>query len=145
MKVILLKDVKGVGRRYEEKEVSEGYAINFLIPKKFAVPRTGAEASRIKNLKENEEKHKNSEHKKLETEVQKLANTDINLSLKANEKGHLFAKLTKDKIVQILKEKGFDLPEESIDLERSIQEVGTHSIQIKKGGKLTHFNLVINN
>jgi len=58
MKIILLKDVKGVGKRFEEKNISDGYAMNFLIPKKFAVPLTGQSEAMIKQLKEQSEAKK---------------------------------------------------------------------------------------
>jgi large subunit ribosomal protein L9 len=58
MKVILLKDIKGVGKRFEEKNVSDGYATNFLIPKKIAMPLTGQSEVMIKQLKEQSEAKK---------------------------------------------------------------------------------------
>ena len=58
MKVILLTDIKGVGKRFEEKNISDGYAMNFLIPKKFAVPFTGQSEAMIKQLKEQSEAKK---------------------------------------------------------------------------------------
>ncbi|MEK7176767.1 MAG: 50S ribosomal protein L9 [Patescibacteria group bacterium] len=58
MKVILLQDVKGVGRKFEEKNVSDGYGINFLIPKKLALPFTKQNESMVKQLKEQSEAKK---------------------------------------------------------------------------------------
>lgn len=66
MRVILLKDVKGVGRKFDEKNVSDGYALNFLIPKKFAVVATKQNDSNVKQLKEQAEKIKAEEDKRLE-------------------------------------------------------------------------------
>lgn len=143
MKVILLKDIKGVGRRYEEKVVGDGYALNFLLPKKFAVPAIGAAASQIKNLKENDAKHHEAELRKIEAEVHKLSNTTIEVKEKANEKNHLFAALTQEKISDLLKERGINLPPDCIALEHGIKEVGTHSIPVKIGSKETRFTLVI--
>ncbi|MHB1330661.1 MAG: 50S ribosomal protein L9 [Minisyncoccota bacterium] len=143
MKVILLKDIKGVGRKYEEKVVGDGYASNFLLPKKMAVPATGSAASQIKNLKENDTKHQEAELKKLEAEIQKLSNTTIEVEAKANEKNHLFAALTREKISDLLRGKGIEVPANCIDLEHGIKEVGTHSIPVKVGPKETHFSLTI--
>lgn len=58
MKIILLKDIKGVGKRFEEKDVSDGYATNFLIPKKLAVPLTEQNKARVNQLKESGEAKK---------------------------------------------------------------------------------------
>lgn len=143
MKVILLKDIKGVGRKYEEKNVSDGYALNMLIPKKLAVSATGAAAGQIKSLKENDAKHKEAENKKLEAEIAKLAGTTITTQEKANEKNHLFASLTKEKISALLKGKGIDLSAELIGLKTPIKETGTYSIPVLVGGKETKFVLIV--
>src|SRR5882724_6255490 len=108
MKIILLKDVKGVGRRFEEKNVSDGYAMNSLIPKKLAV--LASDAGQIKTLKENEEKGRAGESKKIEESLDKISGIEINLTLKANEKNHLFASLSAIKLSEILKkEKGIEI------------------------------------
>lgn len=143
MKVILLKDIKGVGRKYEEKVVGDGYAANFLIPNKSAVPATGSAASQIKNLKENDAKHNEARQRHLETEIQKLGSTVINIKEKANDKGHLFAKLTREKLSQLLKTRGIDLPPENIDLDEPLRDIGEHSVSVSVGEKKTHFNLII--
>jgi large subunit ribosomal protein L9 len=143
MKVILLRDVKGVGKRYEEKNVGDGYAANFLLPKKLAVPATGAAAGQIKNMKESDAKHKEAELHKLEEEVRKLASTTINIKEKANEKNHLFAAITAEKLSLLLKEKGISVPADCIVLESPIKELGTREVPIDIKGKRTHFTLVI--
>ncbi len=143
MKVVLIKDVKGVGRMHEEKEVSEGYAINFLIPKKLAVPATGAAASEVKNLKEMGAKHKEAELKKLEAEVHKLSDKNARLVAKVNEKGHLFFALDAKKVSEILNKEGVYIPSELILLESKIKEVGTHKIEVKIGEKRAHFSLEV--
>ncbi|MBX4195865.1 50S ribosomal protein L9 [Candidatus Parcubacteria bacterium] len=143
MKVILLKDVKGVGKRYEEKQVGDGYAANFLIPRKLAVPATGAAAGMIKNMKESDSKHRDAEHKKLEEHVHKLANTTVSISAAVNEQNHLFASLTREKISNLLSERGIEVPADCIVLEQAIKEAGTHTIPVKIGDKETHFTLSI--
>ena len=66
MKIILLKDVKGVGKIFDEKEVSNGYAANFLIPKKLAVPISPSSLQMIKQLKEQSEAKKALEEKEIQ-------------------------------------------------------------------------------
>ena len=70
MKVILLKDVKGVGKRFEEKSVS-GYAMNFLIPKKLAVPVSPASLNIVKQMKERSEKKRMEEEKEKNEKLSK--------------------------------------------------------------------------
>jgi large subunit ribosomal protein L9 len=79
MKVILLKDIKGVGNRFDEKEVSDGYATNFLIPKKLAVPLSPASASAIKQLKEQSESKKALEEKRLNEKSTKRMEKSLEL------------------------------------------------------------------
>jgi len=143
MKVILLRDIKGIGKRYEEKNVGDGYAANFLIPQKLAVPATGAAAGMIKNMKESDAKHREAQLQKLEAEVHKLAGTTINIKEKANEKNHLFAAITAQKLSDLLKMKGIEVPADCIMLESPVKELGTREIPIEIGGKRTHFTLVI--
>ncbi len=143
MKVILLKDIKGVGKRYEEKNVSDGYAENFLIPKKLAIPATGSAAANIKNLKENDTKHREADEKKLEAEIQKLTNTTVEVKARANEKNSLFAALTAPRISKLLMEKGIEVSAQSILVDSGIKELGTHNIKVKVGSKETHFVLVV--
>lgn len=143
MKVILLKDVKGVGQRYEEKSVTDGYAANFLLPKKLAIPASGSAAAQVKNLRAQAAQKNLAESKHLTEEVQKLAGKEFVLKEKANEKGHLFSAVHKGKIVEILKEAGISIPEEIIDLEHPLKEIGSHAVPINIGGKETHLTLNI--
>ncbi len=71
MKVILLKDIKGVGRMFEEKEVSDGYAMNFLIPKNIALMADKAGIAKIKQLKEQRDAKKEIETEKLDEKLAK--------------------------------------------------------------------------
>jgi len=145
MKVIFLKDIKGVGRKYEEKTVADGYALNQLIPKKLAVPSTGAAANQIKSLKENEAKHKEAEHSKLKGHIKELAGAEITIVVSANEKNHLFASINSEKISAIIKkEKGVEVDQECIILPQPIKELGTFEIPLKVGDeKETHFTLMV--
>ena len=79
MKVILLKDVKGVGRKFEEKEVSDGYALNFLIPKNFALVADKTSLAKIKQLKEQNEAKKAVEEKEIEEKEKKRLEKHLEL------------------------------------------------------------------
>ncbi|KND48943.1 MAG: ribosomal protein L9 [Parcubacteria bacterium C7867-005] len=145
MKVILLKDVKGIGRRFEEKDVSDGHALNFLIPQKLATPATGGSAGQIKAMKDRESQHKDAESKKLLENISKLKESEVVMVAKANEKNHLFASLTKEKISEFLsKEKQINIAPELILLPSPIKELGTFDISIKTNSdKTSHFTLTI--
>lgn len=143
MKVILLKDVRGVGRRFEEKEVASGYAANFLVPQKLAVPVTDAAAREIKALKEKEEKERAGKESALEESLAHIAGTAVEIAAKANEQGHLFSKITAEKLSEMLKGKGIDIDPKFILLENPIKETGTHEVPVQIGDKETHFTLAI--
>lgn len=143
MKVIFLKDVKGVGRMYEEKNVADGYATNFLLPKKLAVPATGAAAAEIKNLKEAKLKQMETNTSLQEAEIHKLSNKTVTLKSRANEKGHLYAAITDEMIGKLLEKEDINVGAEHIILEEPIREIGNHRISVKIGNKETHFNLEI--
>lgn len=144
MKVILLKDVPNVGKKYEVKDVSDGYAINYLIVRKLAeVATPGA----IKNIElrrkqgvQKQELDKNLLAKTLES----LKGVKITLSEKANEKGHLFAQVHREEVVAALKDqKGIELDAEMVDMEHPIKEAGEHKISIKIDKKTAEINLEI--
>lgn len=132
MKVVLLKDIKGLGRKFEEKNVSDGHAMNFLIPNKLAVPAN--EAGTIKALKEKEAQSREAEMKKIQETITKISGTEIDLKLKANEKNHLFASLNAEKLSDILKkEKGIDIDAKYIVLEYPIKQTGTFEVPVRVG------------
>lgn len=126
MKVILLKDVKGVGRRFEEKEVASGYASNFLIPRQLAKYATPQAVNEVKNLKAGQEKSRAKDLEKIEEKLKDLK--DLRITVAANDQGHLFAKIGKKEISDAT-----GLPEEIIELETPIKELGTHTVLIKVG------------
>jgi large subunit ribosomal protein L9 len=145
MKVILLKDIKGVGKRFEEKNLSDGYAINKLIPQKLAVAATSAGASQVKALKEQEAANKAGARKKLEESLAQIAGKTITLKMKANEQGHLFASLNADKLSRALQmEQSIYLDPESIELSSPIKSTGTFEVPVRVSeGVETKFTLEI--
>lgn len=144
MKVILLRDVKGVGRKFEEKNVSDGYAVNFLLPKKFAVGTNGAGAKQVVELKRQDEAHKAETQARLQESLSKIVGKTITIKMSANEQGHLFSSVNAEKLSKIIKEQGIELSQESIRLEHPIKETGTFEVPVSVGnGMETRFTLVI--
>lgn len=132
MKVILLKDVPGVGKKYEVKNVSDGYARNFLIPKNLAKIATPAAIKTLEAEKKRREQEKEVQEDLLKINIEKLGETKIVIERKANEKGHLFDSLDSKDISKILKEKyQLDIPVEIIEIENAIKSVGEHEFKIK--------------
>jgi large subunit ribosomal protein L9 len=144
MKVIFLKDVPRVGKRHDIKEMNDGYAINFLFPRKLA------EMANIKNIAELEKRKKEIVIKKeiqeelLDKNLEEIKNKIIKIKGKANEKGSLFSSIHKKEIVEAMKkENHIEIKEEFILLEKPIKEIGEFEIQIKIKNKISSFKLIV--
>jgi len=132
MKIILLKDSKKIGRKYEIKDVADGYALNSLIPAGIAVPATASYLKLIEAKKKQDGLMKEEFKKAFEYGLTKLKNGKLHISGKVNDKGHLFAGIQKDRIIEeFKKETGVELSDEHFDLEKPIKEVGEHTIEVK--------------
>jgi len=135
MKIILLKDVKKIGRKYEIKDVADGYAVNSLIPTGVAVPAT-ASYIKLVDAKKKQDVTMREEYKQaLEYAIKKLPDGKLHVAGKVNEKGHLFAGITVDKIIEeFKKETGVVLSLDYFELEKPIKEIGEHNIEITVDG-----------
>lgn len=138
MKVILLKDVKGTGKKGEIKEVSDGYARNFLLKKGAAVEATGT------NMKELDEKAKSKERKELiayEEAVllgKQMEEVNIVIEAKSGEGGRLFGSITSKEIAeQLKKQKNIDVDKRKISLDEPIRSLGSRFVDIKIHQKVT--------
>ena len=144
MKVVLLKDVTKVGKKYDIVTVSAGYAQNFLIRNnaaKVATPSVIAEVE-IKKKRIDEE-HKIQEDL-LAKNLEDIAKTKIEIKEKVNEKGHLFAGIHKEVIAaEIKKQTRLDISPDFIELAHPIKEVGEHEVEIKAHGKSVKLKLII--
>lgn len=132
MKVILLHDVPNVGRKYEIKNVSDGYCRNFLIPRKLAQIATTQAIQSVETKRKQSEQEKEIRRDILEKNIESLGGVRLEITEKANEKGHLFAGINKEEIAKILKEqKHIDIPAEIIELEQPIKKLGEYKIKAK--------------
>lgn len=131
MKVILLQDVKGTGKKNEIKEVSDGYARNCLFKKGLAKEATSVEVNSLKIKKEAEDFHRAEEEKRLKEIAQKLKNQVVTCTVKAGEKGKIFGSVTSLEIANSLKAQGFDVDKHMINLPEPIKNLGNYNIEIR--------------
>lgn len=131
MKVILLADVKGTGKKGEIKDVSDGYARNMLIKKGLAKEATAVEINSLKIKNQAEEFHRQEEIKRLTEMAKKLSGSVISCKVKAGEKGKIFGSVTSQEIANALNEQGFDVDKRMIVLSENIKSVGVYKIDIK--------------
>lgn len=130
MKVIFLKNVKGVANEGDIKEVKEGYAKNFLFKQKLALEATPANLKaheeKLESIKE-QEKLKIAEAKAL---AEKLNTTKIEFSLKAGETGRLYGAVTNQEISDALAKQGLPVDKKLFDMKEPIKEAGTHTVKV---------------
>lgn len=132
MKVILLHDTPNIGRKYDIKNVSDGYARNFLFPRKLAQIATTQNIQTIEKQKKQHEQEKEIQKDILEKNIEALEGLEISITEKTNEKGHLFAGIRKEEISKILKEqKHINIPADIIELEKPIKKIGEYEIKVK--------------
>ena len=134
MKVILQQDVKGQGKKGQMIEVSEGYARNFLLPKKLAIAAT-TDAINTMNLKEKALKAEEARMKaEAEETAKKLKELQVKLTAKAGNGGKLFGAVTTKEISDGLKKQfSIDIPKQKLVLEEPIKAFGTYQVKAKLG------------
>jgi large subunit ribosomal protein L9 len=144
MKVILLQDVKNVGRKYEVKNVANGFALNFLIPQKLAEVGTFAVLKKAQALKAAEAIHRKIQDDLLIKNLAGLEGASIQINEKASDKGHLFKGIHKEGLAgEIKKQTGLDILPEHIILDKPMKETGEHLVEAVVQDKKVKFKVVI--
>jgi len=132
MKVILNQDVKGLGKKLDTVEVNEGYARNFLLPRKLAKLADNASESEAKSKKQAIQFKKDTEREKAESLKTKIEKTVVEFRLKLGEGNKLFGSVTnkeiKEKLQELLK---IDIDKKKIELETSVKTPGMYTANIK--------------
>lgn len=131
MKVIFLKDVRGVGRSGEIKNVTDGYAINFLFPSKSAEPATEEKMKKIHAAAEAKARAAKKEEEVLDKKISALRGKAIAISAKATEKGGLFKAIGIKDVARAIREAySLEIPETSIELKEAVKTVGDHTVHL---------------
>jgi large subunit ribosomal protein L9 len=144
MKIVLTKDVKGVGRAHEIVEASDGHALNFLLPQKLAVAATKGALKVAEERKKKMELDRELQIKLLEQNLATLADARIVIKMKANEKGHLYDAVGEPEILEAAKrEAGVELPTGIVKLEKPIKELGTFDVPVSAGEQFGKFEIIV--
>lgn len=134
MRVILIKDVARLGRKSEIKEVPSGHAVNFLIPRKMAIPATPENLKRVTEVvKKHVEKSKN-DLESFKEALKGLSDRTVVYVTDANEKGSLFKGINADDIAGTLEKEGFIIHKNHIMLDHPLKEVGIHEVVLRHSG-----------
>ena len=132
MKVILLQDVKGVGKKDQVIEASDGYVRNFLLPKKLAVEASKANVSSLEAKKKNAEQQRIKELEEARALKAVLESKTIKISQKTGEGGRLFGSVTnKEVAAALLEQEGIEIDKKKITISEAIKKVGEYSAEIK--------------
>ncbi|MGA2417642.1 MAG: 50S ribosomal protein L9 [Candidatus Staskawiczbacteria bacterium] len=131
MKVILLQDVEGLGKKYEIKDVKDGHARNLLIPEEKARAATRVALKWLAEQKEIIEKQAEEDLKKAQEVASSLDGFELNIAVKVGDEGQLFESINNQKIVEKLKEAGFEVKKSQVDLKNPIKELGEFPVNIK--------------
>ncbi len=136
MKVILLQDVKGTGKKGDVLEVSDGFARNMLFKKNLAKEATKVEVNSLKIKKEAEEFHKREELKRLMELSREINGKEIVCLVKSGENGKIFGSVTNDNVAGALKKAGYDIDKKKIVISSPIKSLGEYSVEIKLVSKM---------
>ena len=132
MKVILLADIKGVGKKDEVINSSDGYARNFLFPKKLAVEANAENMSKLKAKNDSNAYKKSVEKEEAQNIAEKLKNITLKVAVKAGENGKIFGSITSKEIADNLKEQyKIEIDKKKIDLKEPIKTLGSFPVNIK--------------
>ncbi len=144
MKIILLKDIKNVGKKFDVKDVSDGHALNHLIPEGAAEVANVATLKKVELLKAHAVEDMKIQENLLAKNIKAIAALKVTIKEKANGKGHLFAQIHVDEIAKAIKAQSqIDVLPNFISLEKPIKEVGEHRVDVKAGDKSAYFTLVV--
>jgi large subunit ribosomal protein L9 len=131
VKVILTQDVAKLGKSGEMKNVADGFATNFLIPQKLAVPAAGgAYRAWQHDIASREEKRKR-EREEAEIAANRIASTTLTMGVKVGEGGKLYGSITAKDIADALGRRGIDVDRHKIDLDDPLKSLGTYKVAVK--------------
>lgn len=138
MKVILLEDVKSLGKKGEIVNVNDGYARNFILPKKLGLEATNKNLNDLKLKKANEAKVAQELLEEAQELGKKIEAGKVELSIKVGEGGRTFGSISSKEIAIAVKEQmGYDIDKKKIQVKDAIKTLGTHMVPVKLHAKVT--------
>lgn len=132
MKVILLENVKGVGKKDEIINANDGYARNFLFPKNLAIEANSTNLSKLKSKQDSASFKKSEEKKNAEEMKEKLSKIVLKINVKVGENGKIFGGVTAKEISEQLKKQyNYNIDKKKIDIKETIKTIGMFTIDLK--------------
>ena len=138
MKVILLQDVKSLGKKGDLVEVNAGYARNFILPKKLGIEATNKNINDLKLQKAHQDKVAAEQLKEAQELAAALSEKSIQVEMKVGEGGKTFGAISTKEIAAAAKEQlGYELDKKKISVDEPIKSLGSHNVKIKLHPKVT--------
>jgi large subunit ribosomal protein L9 len=131
LKVILTTDVEKLGKSGELKEVAEGYARNFLLPRKMAVSATGGAYRAWQHDIASREDKRKREKEEAEIAAQRISSTTLTMGVKVGEGGKLYGSITAKDIADALARRGIMVDRHKVDLDEPLKMLGTYKVAVK--------------
>ena len=131
MEIILLEDVKGVGNRGDKVKVSNGYARNFMLPRKLAIAAGGAGAKVFAEVERRRARRDHKTRREAEEAARKYTDVAVHISMEVGEDDRLFGSVTSTDIATQLKEQGIEVDKRKILLEEPLKQLGVYHVPIK--------------
>ena len=138
MKVILLEDVKALGKKGQIVNVNDGYARNFILPKKLGLEANNKNLNDLKLKKANDEKIAQEQLEEAQELGKKIEAGKVELAIKVGVGGRTFGSVSTKEIAAAVKEQmGYDIDKKKIQLKEAIKTLGTHNVPVKLHTKVT--------
>ena len=138
MKVILLEDVKALGKKGQIVNINDGYARNFILPKKLGLEANNKNLNDLKLKKANDEKIAQEQLEEAQELGKKIEAGKVELAIKVGEGGRTFGSVSTKEIAAAVKEQmGYDIDKKKIQLKEAIKALGTHNVPVKLHTKVT--------
>jgi large subunit ribosomal protein L9 len=137
VKVILTQDVATLGKSGDMKSVADGFATNFLIPKRLAVPAAGGAYRAWQHDVASREEKRKREREDAEVAATRIASTTLTMGVKVGDGGKLYGSITTKDIADALGRRGIEVDRHKIDLEEPLKSLGTYKVAVKVSSGLT--------
>ena len=144
MEVLLLQDVAGIGKKNDLLVVGDGFALNFLLPRRVALVATPLVRKRYADLIRRRAEEREREKQAQAGVAQALAGKALTMTRKTTKAGKLYAAITEKNIVEALKDQHqLDVKEDAVELSSPIKTTGTHSITVSLAGQTLPVSVVV--
>jgi large subunit ribosomal protein L9 len=131
MRVVLRKEVAGLGRAGDVKDVADGYAQNFLLPRGLATEASAGELRRVAQERQTAKQKRDRQHGEAEELAKRIAATALVFKLKVGPQGKAFGSITDRDIAEALQTQGIDVPRERVHLDEPIRSLGPHTVEVR--------------